>query len=132
MPQSQPQPVESDPWHLTSEQRHAMTREQCAAWDKMASSYRTEQAKRVSAAASPEVAQALGMAYTGPDTPDKGQRDGHCNRSRCQAPLQGRRQFVMDGDYTGGPPRFYCAACADAFNKHDRQMRQPLRCREVL
>ncbi len=56
------------------------------------------------------------------DNPDKGQADGSCNRSACQAPLKDEpvHQF-MSGIFTGGPRLHYCAACAADFDAWDKQ-----------
>lgn len=53
---------------------------------------------------------------------DKGQANGSCNRTACQAPLshEPTHQF-MDGIFTGGPRLHYCATCAADFDAWDRR-----------
>lgn len=53
--------------------------------------------------------------------PDKGQPDGSCNRTACQAPLADEieHQF-MEGLCTGGPRLHYCTPCAREFDRWDR------------
>lgn len=63
--------------------------------------------------------------------PDKGKRDGRCNRTACQRPLAGKPQFYMDGIFTAGPRLYYCGDCEHEFTKWDRIDRpgEPLRCK---
>lgn len=61
--------------------------------------------------------------------PDKGLKDGSCNRTACQAPLKGERQWTMD-DFRGGK-LYYCHRCARDFNAWDRQIGVALRCTPV-
>lgn len=60
--------------------------------------------------------------------PDKGQANGSCNRTACQAPLaaEPEHQF-MDGNYTGGPRLHYCATCAILFDRTDDEFTEPRR-----
>lgn len=60
----------------------------------------------------------------------KGLKDGHCNRSGCQAPLIGRPQAYMRDHETNvdGARLYYCGRCADMFNRHDREMGLGVRC----
>lgn len=75
---------------------------------------------------SPQMARSVASSYMGPAMPDKGKRDGSCNRSACQMPLAGNPQYVIrsTGDH-------YCQDCARKFNNHDAEMRRELRCELV-
>lgn len=55
---------------------------------------------------------------------DKGLRDGRCNRSGCLSHLQCRPQFYMRDHetYTEGERLYYCAPCAEAFSRADREL----------
>jgi hypothetical protein len=75
----------------------------------------------------PADARARGVGYAGPKMPDKGQKDGSCNRGACQLPLAGRQQWTMKDHVTGGK-LYYCADCAHKFNESDREFGEPLRC----
>ena len=78
----------------------------------------------------PLEARAAGKAYYGPIMPDKGKKNGSCNRTACQVPLTGQPQFWMQ-DYTITNGRlYYCARCEIEFSKWDRIDRPgaPLRC----
>ncbi|MEE7490663.1 hypothetical protein SAMN02799622_01841 [Methylobacterium sp. UNC378MF] len=66
-----------------------------------------------------------------PRKPDKGLRDGSCNRTACQAPLKGERQWTMDDFMVVGGKLYYCHRCARDFNAWDRQIGVPLRCTPV-
>lgn len=62
--------------------------------------------------------------------PDKGQKDGSCNRTACQAPLAGRPQYYMRDYGTTDGRLYYCEPCAIDFTHWDRIDRpgQPFRC----
>jgi hypothetical protein len=71
---------------------------------------------------SPEAADAIGMGYTGPETPGKGKKDGNCNVTACQMPLAGKLQFFMDGrpwSHTD-ERKYYCAKCEKHMTKWDK------------
>lgn len=90
--------------------------------------YYTEQEKRRNAV-TPEECKAAGVMFNG-TMPDKGKKDGSCNRSACQMPLLGKPQFWMK-DYTITNGRlYYCRECEHEFSKWDRVDRpgEPLRC----
>ena len=54
--------------------------------------------------------------------PTKGLKNGHCNRSGCQAPLAGQPQSSMVDHETATNARlFYCERCTDAFDRSDRR-----------
>ena len=74
---------------------------------------------------------ARGVGYSGPEMPDKGQRDGSCNRTACQLPLKDQAQWTMPNyGRSGGTDGklYYCTACAEKFHEADREFGQPLRC----
>jgi hypothetical protein len=58
----------------------------------------------------------------------KGLKDGHCNRSACQAPLAGEwestgeRYSMIDHETFTDARLYYCANCAAQFDMADRQM----------
>jgi hypothetical protein len=53
--------------------------------------------------------------------PLKGKRNGRCNRTSCQTPLEHEAQHQwMGGIYTGGPHLYYCARCSGELDKWDR------------
>ncbi len=88
---------------------------------------RERAAKAAIAERSPEGAAAIGSIYTGDNLPDKGQRDGSCNRTHCQLPLKGKSQWVIvGGDF------HYCEKCADKFREVDRSNNRPFRCYRVV
>lgn len=62
--------------------------------------------------------------------PDKGHRDGSCNRTACQRPLAGQVQFWMVDYGKAGGRLYYCAECEREFTRWDKIDRpgQPLRC----
>lgn len=60
--------------------------------------------------------------------PLKGEKDGNCNRTACQRPLRGRKQWYMDGNFTGGPRVYYCDDCARDFTRWDMRSGDPIRC----
>lgn len=64
-----------------------------------------------------------------PNRPDKGKRDGSCNRTACQDNLAGQPRWSMR-DYMGGEDSrlYYCVTCKDDFTKSDRQFGEPIRC----
>lgn len=66
-----------------------------------------------------------------PNNPDKGQANGSCNRTACQAPLADEpiHQF-MEGNFTGGPRLHYCAKCAREFDRWD-QIDRPMELRRI-
>ena len=76
---------------------------------------------------SPVDAHERGVGYSGPLMPDKGLKDGSCNRTACQLPLRGQEQWTMKDHMTGGK-LYYCADCAMKFHEADRQFGEPLRC----
>ena len=88
---------------------------------------------RREAASDPVTANAAGVAYSGPAKPDKGKQDGSCNRTACQMPLAGGRQYFMRDPMTTGGRLHYCGKCADDFTKWDRidSPGQPYRCTEL-
>jgi hypothetical protein len=60
---------------------------------------------------------------------DKGLKDGHCNRSGCLRPLEGRPQYWMTDHETFTDARlYYCQPCAHQFDRADDQFRSPRRC----
>ena len=61
---------------------------------------------------------------------DKGKKDGSCNRTACQAPLAGRRQYYMRDHMTTDGRLYYCEPCAIDFTHWDRidSPNQPYRC----
>jgi hypothetical protein len=61
---------------------------------------------------------------------DKGEKDGSCNRTACQAPLKGERQYYMREDFNPNGRVYYCETCADMFGAADRRFNpgEPLRC----
>ena len=59
--------------------------------------------------------------------PDKGQKDGSCNRTACQRPLKGHPQWTMRDHMTGGK-LYYCQSCAFKFNDYDDSIRVSRRC----
>lgn len=64
--------------------------------------------------------------YSGPDKPDKGQRDGSCNRSACQKPLEPEIQHCwMDDPTVVGGRRYYCCQCSDKFQLVDLRNGHP-------
>lgn len=72
-----------------------------------------------------------GMGYSGPIMDDKGLKDGSCNRTACQLPLKGQRQWTMPthGQKGGTDGKFhYCHECALKFHEADRDFGDPLRC----
>jgi len=62
--------------------------------------------------------------------PGKGKRDGNCNRTACQAPLEGEEQWTMRDHETlvEGKRLYYCGICARDFNNHDVRMGWEPRC----
>lgn len=63
-----------------------------------------------------------------PNRPDKGLRDGSCNRTACQDVLAGQPRWSMV-DYAVKDGRlYYCATCARDFNMDNRRHREPERC----
>jgi hypothetical protein len=60
--------------------------------------------------------------------PDKGQANGSCNRTACQAPLadEPAHQF-MDGNFTGGIRLHYCEGCALEFDRWDHRSGDAIR-----
>jgi hypothetical protein len=76
------------------------------------------------AKASPVIANAAGLGYTGPLMPDKGKRDGSCNVTACQMPLAGFIQYVMPGNGNA----HYCATCERRMSEWDDQIKTPRRC----
>lgn len=60
--------------------------------------------------------------------PDKGKKDGHCNRASCQRPLAGYPQYWMPNHMSANGGYYYCAVCADIFNNDDQQRGEVLRC----
>jgi hypothetical protein len=73
--------------------------------------------------------------HTGPNKPDKGLRDGSCNRTACQAPLLGEKQYTMPSYGSGSTDgKFhYCQRCRDDFTAWDLidSPGKPLRCTPV-
>lgn len=61
------------------------------------------------------------------DHPLKGKKNGRCNRTACQAPLEDDTNWSMHNYMTGGR-LYYCTPCARDFNDWDRRTRKPLRC----
>jgi len=63
--------------------------------------------------------------------PGKGQRDGNCNRTACQVPLEDREQWTMRDHETNveGKRLYYCGDCARMFNDFDRRQGYEPRCR---
>lgn len=116
------------PWRLPPEVRNTMNAPERDSWDAMGRRYHIDQDKKALAATSPVEAAKLRQAYTGPDMPDKGMKDGSCNRSACQAPLKGEPQFWMKNHRVTNGRLYYCANCERLFTKSDREFREPLRC----
>jgi hypothetical protein len=79
---------------------------------------------------SPQAAHAAGVGYSGPEMPDKGKKDGSCNRTACQMPLAGKPQFWMRNHMITDGRHYYCRTCERAFAKWDRIDRpnEPPRC----
>jgi len=50
--------------------------------------------------------------------PDKGDRDGSCNRSSCQRSLKDLPRFSMRG-YNHEQRIYYCPDCAELLNEFD-------------
>lgn len=67
----------------------------------------------------PVAARQVNRAYTGPEMPDKGMKDGSCNRTACQMPLKGKRQFWMKNLMVHEGRNYYCADCARLFDEQD-------------
>lgn len=84
----------------------------------------------VKPASQPNIAYRSSARHTGPNNPDKGMKDGSCNRTACQRPLKGRVQYYMTTPFTAGEKLYYCRDCADSFAHWDRIDRpgEPLRC----
>lgn len=79
----------------------------------------------------PLEAYSRGVGYSGPVMPDKGLRDGSCNRTACQLPLAGQEQWTIPtyGGSGGTEGNFYyCKLCAAKFADADREFGQPFRC----
>jgi hypothetical protein len=78
----------------------------------------------------PTEAAARGVGYSGPVMPDKGLKDGSCNRTACQLPLLGQEQWTMPSYGRGGTNGkfYYCRECARKFHEADRDFGQPPRC----
>lgn len=57
--------------------------------------------------------------------PDKGKKDGSCNRTACQRPLamESEHQF-MEAPFTAGERLYYCAYCAITFDRVDADNRR--------
>lgn len=83
-------------------------------------SQREREERMATSRRSPQEAAAIGIGYNGPLLPDKGQKDGSCNRTACQMPLAAEpaHQF-MDGNFTGRGRLYYCAKCAADFDDWD-------------
>jgi len=79
-------------------------------------------------AVTPEECKAAGVMFNGL-MPDKGEKNGSCNRTACQMPLAGKPQFWMKNHSTGGR-LYYCGPCEVEFSKWDRIDRpgEPMRC----
>ena len=73
---------------------------------------------------------ARNVLYRGPAMPDKGLRNGSCNRSACQLPLAGQPQWTIPsyGEEGTDGKFYYCRVCADLFKKVDDECRRPFRC----
>jgi len=63
--------------------------------------------------------------------PGKGKRDGNCNRTACQVPLEGCEQWTMRDHETNveGKRLYYCGECARMFNDFDMRQGYEPRCR---
>lgn len=63
--------------------------------------------------------------------PGKGKRDGNCNRTACQVPLEGHQQWTMRDHETNveGKRLYYCGECASMFNAFDLSQGYEPRCR---
>lgn len=124
--------VPGSPFALTPAQRAEINRDPVRrdAWDHFERSYASDQEKKRLAATSPVEANRLGLAYTGPEMPDKGQKNGSCNRTACQMPLAGQPQFWMVNHMVHNGRYYYCGKCERAFSKWDHIDRpgEPLRC----
>lgn len=59
--------------------------------------------------------------------PLKGKKNGRCNRTACQAPLEDDANWSMH-DYMTGGRLYYCTPCARRFTEADLQFREPIRC----
>lgn len=59
------------------------------------------------------------------NNPDKGHKDGSCNRTACQRPLamETEHQF-MEPPFTAGERLYYCAYCALDFDRIDIRNRE--------
>jgi hypothetical protein len=100
-----------------------MTLEEALAW--IERHIKRRAADHEMAKTSPEVAKALGLPFIG-KMPDKGLSDGSCNRSACQLPLKGARQFIIRSMNA-----YYCESCAIMFNRDNLVRNEPPRCEEV-
>ena len=62
--------------------------------------------------------------------PDKGKKDGSCNRTACQRPLRGKRQYYMRDYMVQDGRLYYCEPCEREFTRWDRIDRpgEELRC----
>jgi hypothetical protein len=71
-----------------------------------------------------------GYGHTGPNNPDKGLRDGSCNRTACQRPLKGQTQYSMRNHMVENGKFYYCEDCAASFTHWDHIDRpgEPVRC----
>jgi len=65
-----------------------------------------------------------------PNRPDKGKRDGSCNRTACQDVLAGQlpRWSMSDHEHFTNGRLYYCQTCAEDFNKSDIRFGTPERC----
>lgn len=54
--------------------------------------------------------------------PDKGQKDGSCNVTACQAPLAGTMQGWMVDYMVQNGRLYYCERCSRRFNEYDDQL----------
>ncbi len=86
------------------------------------------EAEHAESIASPERAAKVGRGYAGPEMPDKGKKNGSCNRTACQMPLAGKPQFWMKDHMVKDGRLYYCRACERMFTRADREYRDELRC----
>ena len=61
-------------------------------------------------------------------TAGKGEKNGLCNRTACQRPLEGEVHWYMRGDFDPKARVYYCQSCAFQFNDWDDRCGEKRRC----